>query len=115
MWGCQCLRTSQEKTKSTVHYTTFCQDKFASGYLCLHGLKRRSLNTHQLGMTIRSQRCETKNGGECDNGYKNESQALYGIWEGFKTICVSDILAVCVCMFIFALLGFLYKNVAIYP
>ena len=61
--------------------------------------QRRSLNTHQLSMTIRSQRCETKNGGEFHNGHKNESQALYGIWEGFKTICVLDILGVCVCMY----------------
>lgn len=58
--------------------------------------QRRSLNTHQLSMAIRSQRCETKNGGECDDGHKNESQALYEIWEGFKTICDLDILGVCV-------------------
>ena len=37
-------------------------------------------------------------GGECDNGHKDESQALYRIWEGFKTICVLDILGVCVCV-----------------
>ena len=49
-------------------------------------------------------------GGECDNGHKDESQALYRIWEGFKTICVLDILGVCVCVFMSALLGFLYNT-----
>lgn len=61
---------------------------------------------HQLSMPIGSQRCDTKKGGECEKGHKDESRALFGkIWEGFKTICVLD--CVCVCVFIPAWVGFL--------
>lgn len=52
---------------------------------------------HQLSMPIGSQRCDTKKGGECEKGHKDESRALFGkIWEGFKTICVLDCVCVCV-------------------